>query len=667
VRRPEQLRQEFNELNHGLIELDEEIGNAIEEFEHFPQRTLSTLRRAAEMLVVHAAAKLQLEGVVQKSLQRLIDDPKIGKQIPVNVYAALQYVARLGNKGAHYSKDYTQRSAWLSLELFYEAVEWFTFLSATPQEEQAPQVTEVAPQKPVQKSDQYRIEEFTLEANEAERKGDYLTAAKLWQRLIHATPNRKNYRFRRAIALLRSHRIDDAIQDITRVKSMSPIGHDTLILDALFYVLQGKLQEAQTAALEAFDHVPESRIAALAVLESHFEVDANNQTSLALACLRGQENLSAVECTWLGVYAAKEGNAEIALPLLESGAKAGIERATIELSKTYLQGGSFERALQVLEVQSWQASRLETVLELKTDARRRLGKLTDSILEYEQEVIGPNASPALGLDLVQLYQELQLSVKAEALCEDLLHNYPRESKIYAGAAGVAISNKNLSRAQSLLTKAEQLDGSCEEVFLAYCALHLANGNVEAGALQADQGLRRIPRSVSLHLYKAHFALAVNNRAGALHSYQSVLVLDPDNSSALNGIANHQFALGQFQEARESYAQLISAHPQYVYGYIGRAIVDVKLKQWSSAFAHFKKGIGLDSTIAAHRTLRLDACNTLVVTAMQGGQSNQAIREGLYSYHKELLQDCIEDLQWLHKRSQLPAQRYDSLIATLQQS
>lgn len=667
MRSPEQLRQDFNELNHGLVELDEEIGNAIEEFEYFPQRTLSTLRRAAEMLVLHAAAKLQLEGVVQKSLQRLIDDPKIGKRIPVNVYAALQYVARLGNKGAHYSKDYTQRSAWLSLELFYEAVEWFTFLNATPQKAQAEQSPDTIRHKPIQSSDQYRIDELTVEANASEHKGDYLIAAKLWQRLIHATPNRKNYRFRRAIALLRAYRIDDAIQDITRVKSLSPVGHETLVLDTLVYVFQGKFKEARTAALEAFDLEPKSRIAALVVLESHFDVDIDKRTISALDYLRGRESHTAVECTWLGVYAAKEGNVEMARPLLESGSKAGIERATIELSKIYLQIGFFERSLQVLEAQNWQATRLETVLELKTDARRRLGRVSDSILEYEQEVIGPNASPALGLDLVQLYQELQLSVKAEVLCEDLIHNYPRESKIYAGAAGVAISNSNLSHAQLLLTKAEQLDGSCEEVFLAYCALHLASGKIESGTQRANQGLRRFPRSISLHLYKAHFALAVNNRAGALHSYQSVLVLDPDNSSALNGIANHQFALGQFQEASESYAQLISVHPQYIYGYIGRAIVDVKLEKWSSAFSHFKKGIALDFTNAAHRNLRVDACNLLVVKALQGGKSNQTIREMLYNYHNELLQDCIEDLHWLHEHSQLPAQRYDILISTLQQN
>jgi tetratricopeptide (TPR) repeat protein len=138
--------------------------------------------------------------------------------------------------------------------------------------------------------------------------------------------------------------------------------------------------------------------------------------------------------------------------------------------------------------------------------------------------------------LVTLKLETKETSSARQIAEDFLRKNPDNPAAWLIRARLHLAEKETNLAETLLSKAIQLDHSSPQPYELLAGIYVNSGRDADAVKKLDEALAQTPNSVSLGVQKALIQTGMSNYTAAAQSYETVLATSPDAVLVLNNLA-----------------------------------------------------------------------------------------------------------------------------------
>jgi cellulose synthase operon protein C len=346
---------------------------------------------------------------------------------------------------------------------------------------------------------QSKLAEFYL------RKADYASAEKLVDDILKKDPrNIAGLKIRASIRIAQG-KMESAIGDLREALNGQPKSPELLMLMALAYEKDGKLELADRQYAEATKSASGNPVVSLryvAFLQRQgrtaqaedilTEAIKANPRSIALLSALGQIRLG--QQNWTG-----------ALAVADSIQAVGNDRGVADL----IRGSAFAGQKKMDEA---------------------IGSLEAA------HVSAPDALQPI-VSVVAAYVQTGKPEKAEALLEDAQKTHPDNMQLALLMGSVQVAKNNVQQAETIFKRAIEQHPNEDAGYTALSNLYIRQKNYEQASQTLNDGLRQQPDNLNLNLALAAIMIETGNYDGAIAKYESILRIKPDIPVAINNLAS----------------------------------------------------------------------------------------------------------------------------------
>jgi cellulose synthase operon protein C len=346
---------------------------------------------------------------------------------------------------------------------------------------------------------QSKLAEFYL------RKADYAAAEKLVDDILKKDArNIAGLKIRASIRIAQGQ-IGSAIGDLREALNGEPKSPELLMLMALAYEKDGKLELADRQYAEATKSSSGNPIVSLryvAFLQRQgrtsqaedvlSEAIKANSRSIALLGALGQMRLA--QQNWTG-----------ALAVANSIQAVGNDRGVADL----IRGSAFA-------------------------GQKKMGEAIGAL--EAAHASAPDALQPIA-SLVAAYVQTGKPDKAEALLKDTQKLYPDNLQLALLMGSIQLAKNNVQQAETIFKRAIEQHPNEEGGYTALSNLYTQQKNYEQASKTLQDGLRQQPDNLNVNLALAAIMIETGNYAGAIAKYESILRIKPDVPVAINNLAS----------------------------------------------------------------------------------------------------------------------------------
>ncbi|MEO7029616.1 MAG: tetratricopeptide repeat protein [Acidobacteriaceae bacterium] len=454
-----------------------------------------------------------------------------------------------------------------------------------------------------------------------EKKGDLPGAQQQYVWATQQTPKDLQPRAGLAGLYMRANDKTKAEQTLRKAVEDMPENEDASALLKDFYLRTGQLDQAVTTFADLNAKYPKS-----------FPIKLNYATTLVT-----------------------KGDFAKAGPITDQLVKSNGSQPQVQMlrSAMLLNGGKVNEAYDVLQRASKNAPEnlqlqigLAKVAEMKGDfgaaviSYRAAEKLAPNDLEI-QAALGELATQrqdwnmlsqigektaGLRPDLAQGYlwrgmgeANEKLYEKAEADFQTALQKDPNNASTYAELGQLRLRQGRLPEGTALLEKALDKNPNVEAALEGIVAVDVSSKQPDKAEARIQQQIARSPKNAAFYTLLASVQLTNKNFSGAHDNAKKAMELDPSNERAVQAYAQATAAMGNVDEAIQTWDKWAIAHPKDGTALFMLGLLEDQKGDQAKAIENYKKVLQINSNQTS--VTQAMAANNLAYLMIQGGAAN----------------------------------------------
>ena len=382
--------------------------------------------------------------------------------------------------------------------------------------------------------------------------------------------------FRVGLALVRSGKIDEAINAFRKGLEITP--QDKLLLDATgaAYSMKGDLEVARGYFMRSLEIDPQFGPARQNLGITLFALGRYAEAEDQFKNLKADSGpSSSVANVFLGMLAEKRSDCRSAVTLMESEQALVYEYpdAVLSFANCEYQVGNLQQAEQALTAFDRLSAKSAPQYKRAADIYRGLGQNQKALEELRNVPPESSAAPALELNNAVRLEKAGRLEEARALLEDLATSQPT-ADVLLELARVAKEQGDFAVAMQSLRRAGQIEPNREESYLEFSTICADHGNDALALEAAEIGLSHVPDSYRLTVQKGVVQEKLGHLSDAESTLKTALTMQQDNSIAMLSLAVVLAHAGRTDEAEWLLASAIKKFPDnyYMYYFRGKLLV-----------------------------------------------------------------------------------------------
>lgn len=224
--------------------------------------------------------------------------------------------------------------------------------------------------------------------------------------------------------------------------------------------------------------------------------------------------------------------ADVAIPRLEARIKANPndKEALADLAGFYLGGGHPDRALSLTQKLLSLGSKTAQVYYLDGVANQDLGKIPESIADFEQAANLEPTNAQVLLTLTSLYMQTNRAVDAERVAKRATTFNPADKRSWENYGLVLAQEKKYDEARAAFESSAKLDPKDPSPIVLEARSYIDQGAIALAQQTFDRALTIDPKSLDATLGKARLFAAGHNVKEAVAEYELLLPLVPSDDA-----------------------------------------------------------------------------------------------------------------------------------------
>jgi cellulose synthase operon protein C len=433
---------------------------------------------------------------------------------------------------------------------------------------------------------------------------DFDGAAKQLEELRKIRPTHPHTRYMEAQLAFANKDFKKAQEQLQVLLRMAPDSVRVLQLAGAVEMQQGALPQAETLLARAVQHAPAAVDARRLLAEVYLR---SRQPAKALATLKPLlERQPTAEVLALAAQAhLLEGDAKAAEQMFVKAAqiRPDDKRLNAAVALSQLGRGNADAAFSELQklAAADEGRAVDMALISARIQRREFDSALKAIDALERKQADSPVSAVLRGRVLAMKKDFPGARKAFELA------LSRDAKYLPAVAGLAaldLQDKQPAAAQQRFEAVLKLDPKNVPALLA-----LAELKQRAGATAADVGklfadaVRANPGDVQARLAQIDFLTRSQDSKGALAAAQAAVAALPNNIELLDRLGRAQLAAGDREQAKSSFAKIVSLRPDASTGHLGLASTLMAAGDADGAERSVRKAIEKDAdSVPAHRML-----------------------------------------------------------------